>query len=275
MTTPTTDRTNATLGTSTTGPLGRIMWHELLTTDQAAAQRFYTSVFGWTTETFPMGDGQYVMWSVGGTSRGGFMPIPEQAKAQGAPQHWLTYFGAPDVDAAAADVEKAGGTIHVKPQDIPGAGRFAVATDPQGAYFALYRADVDRGEPAGMADVGDVSWHELTTPDSVAAHTFYTKLFRWESSGDVDMGGGMIYRMFGRNGVPLGGIYDTPAEMQGVPPNWLPYFRVTDIDDANAKIRANGGTINIESMEVPGGDLISVATDPQGGAFAVHQPKAA
>ena len=35
-------------------------------------------------------------------------------------------------------VEDLGGTTQAKPRDIPGVGRFAVHTDPNGATFALF-----------------------------------------------------------------------------------------------------------------------------------------
>jgi predicted enzyme related to lactoylglutathione lyase len=54
------------------------------------------------------------------------------------PSAWLPYIGVEDVDATFAKVEALGGTVWVKPTDIPNVGRFAVVSDPTGAMFALY-----------------------------------------------------------------------------------------------------------------------------------------
>jgi len=41
---------------------------------------------------------------------------------------------------------------------------------------------------------------------------------------------------------------------------------------AAEKVKANGGQV-LNSMEVPGGDWIVQAMDPQGAAFALHSKK--
>jgi predicted enzyme related to lactoylglutathione lyase len=79
--------------------------------------------------------GAYVTWLQGGQPVGGGMPMPKDA----GPSHWLLYFGSADVDADAAKAATLGGRAMVPPTDIPGTGRFAVLTDPQGAYFALVK----------------------------------------------------------------------------------------------------------------------------------------
>ena len=113
---------------------GAFSWNELLTTDPGAAKEFYTQLFGWTTEEWPMGDYNYLVVKVGGESRGGIMTIPEAAK--GMPPSWGPYVTVDDVDATAAQAEKLGGKIRVPPTDIPSVGRFTVIADPQGAVIS-------------------------------------------------------------------------------------------------------------------------------------------
>jgi len=59
-----------------------------------------------------------------------------------APPHWLVYFTVADLDAAAGTIAAEGGEVVVQATAVP-AGRFLVARDPQGAYFALFEGDVD------------------------------------------------------------------------------------------------------------------------------------
>ena len=64
-----------------------------------------------------------------------------------------------------------------------------------------------------------------------------------------------------------------PANMANVPPNWQIYFRVPDVDAAAERIKAAGGKILNGPMDVPDGDRIVNAMDPQGAAFGLHHKK--
>jgi predicted enzyme related to lactoylglutathione lyase len=81
------------------------------------------------------------------------------------------------------------------------------------------------------------------------------------------------YQMFNRGSRMIGGMMNKPAAMAQVPPNWAIYFRVPDINAAVERIQANGGQIVNGPMEVPGGDWIVNAMDPQGAAFSLHAKK--
>jgi uncharacterized protein len=113
---------------------GMFSWNELITTDPEAAKEFYTQLFGWTAEEWPIGDVKYLIVKAGGKEIGGIMPVPEQAK--GMKPTWGVYVTVDDVDATAAKAQKLGGTICVPPKDIPSVGRFTVIQDPQGAMIA-------------------------------------------------------------------------------------------------------------------------------------------
>ena len=67
------------------------------------------------------------------------MPLPPGAPM---PSHWLVYFGIDDLDAAVERISSSGGNVMVGPQEVP-AGRFVVAQDPAGAFFALFAGRFD------------------------------------------------------------------------------------------------------------------------------------
>ena len=83
-------------------PACSFVWHELMTTDTAAATAFYTAVLGYATTTQPMPDGDYVLLAAGGTQVAGLMALPAAAAAAGARPGWTGYVAVPDVDAKAA-----------------------------------------------------------------------------------------------------------------------------------------------------------------------------
>lgn len=251
---------------------GRWMWYELLTSDPAAATRFYPATLGWATASFDGLGEPYTMWMQGEAPLGGVMALPNEAVAAGVPPHWLIYVGTPDVDRTVRDVERLGGTTMLPPTDIPSIGRIATVTDPQGAAFAVHQPP-DAPGPEADPGIGQISWHELATTDAAAAREFYRALFGWEETAVHDMGPLGLYRMFGRNGRTWGGMFDKPKDMPG-PPAWLIYTRVDDVGRTTSAITGAGGKILNGPMEVPGGDLIAQCIDPQGAPFAVHQKRA-
>ncbi len=251
---------------------GRFVWYDLMTTDPEGAKAFYTAVTGWGTQVWE--EMSYTMWTVGETPIGGTMKLPDAAVAGGARPHWLGHVAVPDVDATIARARELGATVLVPPSDIPTVGRYSIFNDPQGALIAAYAPEKEVPDPEGMPPVGEFSWHELATTDPEAATGFYTDLFGWETISDVDMGAMGVYRIIGRRGTTMGGIYRKPAEMPG-PPAWLHYARVADVNAATETVRQQGGQVLHGPVEVPGGDWITMVLDPQGGPFAVHQVKSA
>lgn len=250
--------------------LGRPLWYELLTTDMKAAEAFYTKVVGWTVMPFRQDPMAYDMWArAGDVPVGGVMSIPP---GMDFPPHWEMYVGVPKLEDAVAKIERLGGRALSEVIDVPDIGRMRTMKDPQGAVFAIYEPASPDQMPEAPPEIGDASWHELYTTDADAAMKFYVDLFGWKPTTSMDMGPMGKYHMFGRTN-ELGGMMNKPKEMADVPPNWGIYFRVPDINAAVERIKANGGQILNGPMEVPGGDMIVNAMDPQGAAFSLHAKK--
>jgi len=260
------------MAVATSTLLGRPLWYELMTTDMKAAEGFYKTVVGWKTAPFE-GTGQpYTVFNRGGdVGVGGVMAKPAEVKA---PPFWAMYIGVPKIEEAVAHVKKLGGTTHTDVMQIPDVGRIQLLMDPQGAAFYIIEPAMGEQRTEGAAEIGDASWHELMTTDWQAAMKFYQEAFHWQPSEQMDMGPAGKYQMFNRPHGMIGGIMNKPKEMANVPPNWLIYFRVPDVDAAAERIKANGGTILNGPMEVPGGDRVLSASDPQGAVFGLHARKA-
>jgi len=133
-------------GAQTVNEPGAWAMSALDTADPEGAAAFYAAVFGWTTETFVMGDLEATMFRlpgyVGGepeqpVSREVVATMTSQPSGQGdAPAQWRVDFWVSDVDAAAATAAELGGTVVMEPFDMP-IGRSAVLADPAGAAFSV------------------------------------------------------------------------------------------------------------------------------------------
>jgi predicted enzyme related to lactoylglutathione lyase len=244
--------------------LGRFVWHELLTTDTAAAAAFYPKVLPWRTAPSSMPG--YTIWMAGQAQIGGLMALPAEAGA--TPPHWLVYVGTPNVDATCSQAQGLGAHVVKPPADIPNVGRFAVLTDPQGATFALFTPGA--GPPPGAPPAqGGFSWHELATTDVAAALRFYGQLFGWSKGAGHDMGAMGVYQIFQHGGSQVGGMCNVQGPSTA--PSWLSYVHVADAGRAVAAAKSGGGRLLHGPMEVPGGSWIAMMMDPQGGAFAVQE----
>ena len=113
----------------------RHCWSELATTDAAGAREFYTRLFGWTTHEQDIGGVPYTTWLNGGAPGGGMLQMTREWG--NIPPHWMLYFSVPSCDTSAEQVRELAGGVKAPPNDIPGVGRFAVVSDPQGAVFSL------------------------------------------------------------------------------------------------------------------------------------------
>ena len=252
--------------------LGRPLWYELLTTDMKAAEKFYSTVIGWTTSAFDGAPQPYDMFHrEGGVPVGGVMTVPP---GMNFPPHWEMYIGVPRLEETAAHIQRLGGSALSDIIVVPSVGRMQTMKDPQGGVFAIYEPAAEAAPgPEAQPEIGDAAWHELYTTDGPAALTFYTEVFKWTPIEPFDMGPMGKYYMFGR-GWPFGGMMTKTADMAQVPTSWTIYFRVADLDGAVGRVKANGAQIVLGPMEVPGGDRVALGIDPQGAAFALYEKKA-
>jgi uncharacterized protein len=262
------------MAVATSTVLGRPVWYELMTTDMKAAEPFYKSVVGWTAEPFDGAGQPYTAFNrSGGVSIGGVMNTPAGFKA---PPFWAMYIAVPKLEDAVSHITRLGGKTHTDVITIPGVGRLRLMMDPQGAAFYIIEPASSERRPEAAPELGDASWHELMTTDAAAAMKFYHDVFGWRPDEVMDMGPMGKYHIFNRpqGHGRIGGMMNKPKEMANVPPNWQIYFRVPDVDAAAERVKANGGKILNGSMDVPGGDRVVNAMDPQGAAFGLHQKKA-
>jgi predicted enzyme related to lactoylglutathione lyase len=230
--------------------------YDLRTTDPDAARRFYSEAVGLDfTAAPPAEESPLAVWL-----------LHEQARARGAPPHWLGQIGVADVEATVRrwlelGAERLGPTVRAADGTA-----FTNLRDPSGAVVAV-RADTRTPRRAPVA------WHHLHTRDLDRAWAAYSELFGWshtETLDGVDPVGG--YRMFAwdASGKSVGSMANT-ARSPGVHAHWLFYFPVVDIDATMAKVRAHGGQVPSGATVLPNGDRIAPCEDGQGAAFGLYQ----
>lgn len=257
---------------------GDFVWYELMVPDADAAADFYGAVMGWSCKLSDNSGAEgYREWWMGDAPIGGLLPLSAEMKAGGAHPAWLGYVHVDDVDAQVGKLKAADANIIIGPQDIPGVGRFVMILDPQGVPLYVMTdtsGETSKAFAATEPMVGHCAWNELATSDPDGAKAFYREQFSWVKDGDMDMGpmGKYEFLKVGDDrGHVIGAVMQKMAEMPV--PMWTYYFRVPDIDKAAETVRAKGGTILVEPMEIPGGEFSLNVMDPQGAAFGLVGPR--
>lgn len=124
---------------------------------------------------------------------------------------------------------------------------------------------------------GTFCWPELGTTDTKSATAFYTKLLDW-TAVEMPLPGGSTYTMLKKGDKDVSALYPLMEDQvkNGVPPHWLSYVAADDVDAVVAKVKANGGTVLVDPMDVnPDGKTLigrmAAIQDPTGAAFALWQ----
>ena len=262
-------------------PPGSFIWYELMTPDADAARTFYGAVVGWKIDgrSDPQAAGGKDYRNIGrsdGGSAGGVLQLNDDMRKHGAIPIWLGYLHVKNVDQAIKAIEAVGGKALMAKMSLP-VGDIAMVADPLGSPFYVMSPIPPPGKPDASSDVFDtkaaqrVRWNELASPDLSRAKAFYAKHFGFEFNEVMPMGPMGDYCFVDHGGVRLGAIMQKPAESPIA--TWLFYFGVESVAAAKRAIEAGGGKVMMGPHEVPGGDWIVVATDPQGAAFGVVGPQ--
>jgi len=250
-------------------PAGSFCWIELGTTDQAAAKAFYAALYGWTPNDMPMGpSGTYTIFRLNGRdAAAGYQLNPAQLE-QHVPPHWMLYIQVENVDASTAKVAELGGKVIMGPFDVFDAGRMSVNQDPTGAYFCLWQPQKNTGIGIGHVH-GTLCWADLNTPDPERAKAFYSGLLGWQLVVSEKDTSGYLHIKNGEHFI--GGVPPAKFLQPGVPPHWLAYFQVDDVDVTANKAKEMGAKLLMPPMTMEEVGHMSVIADPQGAVFSVFK----
>ena len=117
---------------------------------------------------------------------------------------------------------------------------------------------------------GQIGWIDLTVPDAETLRLFYGKVVGWKSDA-VAMDGYNDYCMAPPGShVPVAGICHARGENAALPPQWLIYITVADLDRSLKDCQTLGGQVVVPAREM-GGGRFAVIRDPTGAVSALFQ----
>jgi len=246
---------------------GKIIWADLVTPDMAAAERFYSGLFGWTFQSVPGAGVDYAVAMSGAQPVAGIVqkPLPNDEHRQPA---WLTFIAVRDVDAAERLALGNGAKSISKAKTYAGRGRQAVLADPDGAVFAVLASS--HGDTADvLATPGEWIWSSLLAQDPEREANFYQSIFRYDLF-DLPRDDGAIHVILSSDDYARASINQLPTGGHRRP-HWINFIRVLSADDAVAKAVSLGGKVLVQPYPDRHGDKVAVIADPAGAPLGVME----
>jgi predicted enzyme related to lactoylglutathione lyase len=120
---------------------------------------------------------------------------------------------------------------------------------------------------------GQIGWIDLTVPNAEAVRDFYQSVTGWTPS-PVAMGGYDDFCMTPPGApAPVAGICHASGANAGLPPVWLVYITVADLDDSIARCLALGGKLRRPAESMGSQGRFCVIEDPAGAVAALFESR--
>ncbi len=119
---------------------------------------------------------------------------------------------------------------------------------------------------------GTIGWTDLTVENAEQIRDFYQQVVGWQFAG-VEMGGYEDFNMTDpESGKPIAGICHARGGNAELPPVWLIYVNVSDIEQSLARCLELGGQVIVGPKGMGGYGKYCVIRDPAGAALALFEP---
>lgn len=119
--------------------------------------------------------------------------------------------------------------------------------------------------------VGAVMWRDLTVDNADQVASFYERVVGWRRE-DVDMGGYADYAMKPAEGdEPVAGVCHARGVNENLPPQWLVYVRVADLEESLETTTQQGGQVVATPRGMGGKSRMAVIKDPAGAVLALFE----
>ena len=236
-------------------PAGAPCWIELFSSDPAASEQFYGSLFDWKVQDPGPDYGGYRNFLKDDELVAGFMA---NDGSTGQPDGWNLYLTTDDIEAVAASAPTKGAQVFVPPMAVHALGSMAVMSDPTGATVGAWQPNEMRGFGV-LAEPGAPAWFELHTRDYDASVQFYKDVFGWDAKTMSDAPE-FRYTTLGEGEGALAGLMDSTNYLpDGVPAHWAVYLAVADTDAAAKTTEELGGTVIDPPKDTPYGRIAMIA----------------
>jgi len=116
---------------------------------------------------------------------------------------------------------------------------------------------------------GTVTWQDLTVEDAEKIRDFYQSVVGWRPE-PVNVGGYSDFVMTSE-GSEVAGVCHARGANAALPPVWLIYITVDDLDHSIAECERLGGAV-LTTPRSYGGGRYCVIKDPAGAVCALYQP---
>jgi predicted enzyme related to lactoylglutathione lyase len=122
-----------------------------------------------------------------------------------------------------------------------------------------------------IPQAGTIGWIDLTVPDAERLRDFYSAVTGWKPQAQ-DMGGYSDFTMtVPGSGQPVSGVCHARGPNADVPPYWMIYIIVEDLDGSIARCVELGGTIVVGPKGVGAQGRYCVFRDPAGAVAALYE----
>jgi len=120
-------------------------------------------------------------------------------------------------------------------------------------------------------EIGSITWTDLTVQDAAGVRDFYAQVVGWQPEAG-EMGEYSDFNMtMPASGKAAAGVCYARGVNADLPPLWLVYITVADIDQSVAKCLALGGKVIHGPRGMPGQGRICVIQDPAGAVAALYE----
>lgn len=120
-------------------------------------------------------------------------------------------------------------------------------------------------------EVGSVAWADLTVPEAETLRDFYRDVTGWKPA-PVSMGDYSDYTMnTPGDDRPVAGVCHARGDNADLPPQWLIYIVVADLDASMARCVELGGKVVVGPRAMGSQARLCVIQDPAGAVAALYQ----
>ncbi len=117
--------------------------------------------------------------------------------------------------------------------------------------------------------IGSIGWRDLTVENASELRDFYTAVTGWTVE-DVSMGDYSDYAMKDANGAAVGGVCHARGTNADLPPQWLVYVVVENLEKSLDETLKRGGDVVAPPRGLMGGKM-AVVKDPAGAVIALWE----